>query len=73
VKCIHNQKYQEGLVYLEEAEKLLEFAANCGKTIDRTLIISTLHNEAAAYQKLWELEKTSNYLEAIIYNMNTYI
>lgn len=25
------------------------------------------------YQRLWELEKASNYLEAIIFNMNAYI
>jgi hypothetical protein len=67
------EKYQEALIYLQEAEKLLEFAASCGKTIDRGLIIFTLQNEACIYQRLWELEKASNYLEAIIFNMNGYM
>lgn len=41
---INNEDYTDGLVYLQEAEKLLEYAASCGKTIDRILIISTLQN-----------------------------
>lgn len=32
-----------------------------------------LHNEACCYQKLWELEKCSNYLEALIFNLNYYL
>ena len=70
---INNEDYSEALVYLQEAEKLLQYAASCGKTIDRILITSTLQNEACAYQRLWELEKSSNYMEAIIYNMNAYL
>lgn len=61
------------LVYLQEGEKILEYAASCGKTIDRSIIISTLQNEACVYQRLWDLEKASNYLEAIIFNMNAYL
>ena len=41
---------------------MLEFAANCGKAIDRIIIIYTLHNQACGYQGLWEFEKTSSYL-----------
>ena len=73
INYILNEEYKEALVYLQEAEKLLEYGASCGKTIDRQLIISTLQNEACAYQKRWELEKSSNYMEAIIYNMNSYL
>ena len=32
-----------------------------------------LHNAACAYQKVWELEECSNYLEALIYNINIYM
>lgn len=44
IACILKGCYLEGLIYLQEAEKMLEFAANCGKTIDRILIIFTLQN-----------------------------
>lgn len=53
VDNIGGEDYERALVYLQEGEKILEYAASCGKTIDRFLIISTLHNEACAYQKLW--------------------
>jgi hypothetical protein len=32
------------LIYLAEAERLLEYGASCGKAIDRSLILCTLHN-----------------------------
>ena len=35
---------QEALIYLAEAERVLEYAASCGKNIDRNLIICVLHN-----------------------------
>jgi hypothetical protein len=72
--CIHIQKlqYTEALIYLTEAEKVLEYAASCGKTIERKLIITTLNNEASLYQKAWELEKAESYLEAIIYNISSF-
>ena len=54
-RCILEGKQEQALVYLEEAEKILEYSASCGKTIDRFIIINTLQNEAAAYQRLWEL------------------
>ena len=53
-----------------QAEKILEYGASCGKNIDRTLIMSVLHNEAYGYQRMWDLNKCSNYLEALIYNIN---
>ena len=56
-----------------EAEKVLEYVANCGKNIDRNLIVCVLHNEACCYQKLWELEKCSDYLEALIYNVECHL
>ena len=70
---IQDNNYQEALAYLTQAEQILEYAASCGKNIDRQLIISVLHNEACANQKSWELINCSNYLEALIYNMNEYL
>ena len=49
------EKPREGLVYLGEAEKILEYGASCGKNIDRNIIVCILHNEACCYQRLWEL------------------
>lgn len=57
-------------MYLNEAEKILEYVANRGKAINRNLIIAILHNEAVCYQQQWDLERCSNYIEALIYNIN---
>ena len=51
----------------------LEYAASCGRTIDRTLILATLHNLACVYQRIWELEKSADYIEGIIYNISTFL
>lgn len=56
---------------MQQAERILEFVASCGRTIDRVFITTTLKNEACAYQRLWDLEKASDYMEAILYNMKT--
>ena len=32
--------------------------------------MSVLHNEAYGFQRLWELNKCSNYIEALIFNIN---
>ena len=69
VNLINLERENEALTYLLEAERILEYAASCGKTIDRVLITATLQNEACAYQRLWDLEKSSDYMEAIIYNI----
>jgi hypothetical protein len=49
----------------------MQYGACCGKIIDRNLIICVLHNEAAAYQRIWALDKCSKYIEAAIYNIET--
>ena len=54
---------------LNEAERILEYAASCGKNIDRKLIICVLNNQACFYQKMWLLEKACTYIEATILNM----
>ena len=61
------------MAYLEEAEKILQYAAGCGRTIDRSLIIATLHNQATVYQRMWELIRSADYIEAIIFNINTFL
>ena len=55
---------------MAEAERVLEYAASCGKSIDRALILTVLHNEACCYQRLYDLSKLSTYLEALLYNIN---
>jgi hypothetical protein len=69
---INIERAKEALIYLNEAEKILEYAASCGKTIEKYIIISVLHNIACCYQKTWELDKCSQYLEALIFNFNSF-
>lgn len=69
---INIERAKEALIYLNEAEKILEYAASCGKTIEKYIIISVLHNIACCYQETWELEKCSQYLEALIFNFNSF-
>ena len=57
-------------MYLVEAEKILEKAGEMELDVEKKLVILTLHNLACAYQRNWELEVCSNYLEALIYNLN---
>jgi hypothetical protein len=52
---------------------VLEYAAGCGTTIDRALIVVTLHNQATVYQRIWELVRSADYIEAIIYNVTTFL
>lgn len=47
--------YEQALLYLAEAEKLLEYAASCGRALDREVILKVLKNEAMVYQKTWDL------------------
>jgi hypothetical protein len=72
VHYVSSEEHKEAVIYFNECEKILEYAASCGKTIDRSIIVVTLHNQACVNQKLWDLEKSANYLEAIIYNINFY-
>ncbi|CAD8184074.1 unnamed protein product [Paramecium pentaurelia] len=66
---IKQQKYKEALKLLQQSEQMLEFAASCGRVIDRNLIIIILYNQACAYQCQWVLDKCSKYLDGVIYNM----
>ena len=51
----------------------MEYAASSGKNITKELIITILHNQASIYQKLWELNNCSDYLEGIIFNYENFI
>ena len=73
VSLIEEEKYDEAIVYLAEAEKALEYAANCGKTIDRILITTTLRNLSCIYQRLWELPVCLDYVEALVINLACYL
>ncbi|KAM3136860.1 hypothetical protein pb186bvf_011119 [Paramecium bursaria] len=75
---IKQQKHKDAIKYLQQAEQMLEvflflnqiqFAASCGRIIDRNLIVVILYNQACAYQCQWVLEKCSKYLDGVIYNM----
>ncbi|CAD8170855.1 unnamed protein product [Paramecium octaurelia] len=63
------QKFKEAMKLLQQSEQMLEYAASCGKTIDKNLIIVVLYNQACGYQCQWVLDKCSKYLSGVIYNM----
>jgi hypothetical protein len=63
----------EALVYLAEAERVLEYGASCGKTIDRNMIICTLHNEACCYYKEADLVTAARYIEGVIFNLKSHL
>lgn len=70
---INEDLIAEALVYLQEAERVLEYGASCGKTIDRNIIIATLHNEACCYYKEAELATAAKYIEAVIFNLKSQV
>ena len=59
---INSQQHDEALVYLSEAERILEYGASCGKSIDRNLIICVLHNESCSHYREGDLNKASSYI-----------
>ena len=67
---------QEGLherakSFLETAEKILESAASSGRIVDHCLVTSVLHNLACYHQLTWKLDCCANYLEALLFNLNS--
>ena len=66
-------EFESALIHLANSEKVLEYGANCGKIIDRKLIITVLHNEAFCYQRIGERLKALKYIEAINYNLRSHI
>ena len=63
----------QALLLFQQCETTLEYAAGCGKTIDRNLILTVLNNEAAAYQRSQQPGRAASYVEAIIYNLNLFL
>ena len=62
VVSLESHQYQQALLQLGNAEKLLEYAAGSGKAIERDLIICILHNIATAHQRLLQLDKCIRYV-----------
>ena len=65
--------FVEALIYFEEAEKLLEYAASCGKSLDRDIILTILNNKAFIFRNSWNLDQSLRYVEAIIFNLKEFI
>ena len=68
-----DHKLDEGMIYFSEAERDLEYVASCGNNIDRVLITTTLKNKASVHQKLWELAPSSDYMEALLFHLQSYL
>jgi hypothetical protein len=67
---IANCSYDSAIVYLGEAERNLEYAANCGMSIDRILITTTLKNMGCGCQRRGDLSACYTYIEALIFNLS---
>ena len=59
IKRLEGECFEEALIRLQEADSILNFAVNCGKTISKALITTILHNRACAYQGLYKLKELS--------------
>jgi len=70
VQDIQSGNCDAGLQMLERLKKVLEFAAETGRPLDRNMIIVCLYNTACAYQMGWVLEKCAEYIDAVIYNLD---
>jgi len=55
IENLENDQPDEALVYLIEAEKILEKAGENTIDVEKKLVILTLHNLACCHQKNWEL------------------
>lgn len=64
--------YKSAAVYLKKSEELLEAIMTQGGEVHHAEVLVTLHNLAFCYQKLGDLVKSAAYLEACIYNINTF-
>ncbi len=72
-RLITEEFTEEAMVYLSEAERILEYGASCGKSIDRNIIVTTLHNEACCYYKEADLPTAAKYLEGLIFNLKAHL
>ncbi|CAD8108515.1 unnamed protein product [Paramecium sonneborni] len=61
------------LEILEQALGLLQYNADCGKIIDRNLIVTIIYNLAGVNQALCNLDKAAQYLEGTVFNLQEMI
>ena len=61
-------KTLSALAYLKQTEEILEILSSQGKPTRIEIIQVTLNNIAACYQRLGDMEKCTDYLEACSYN-----
>ncbi|CAD8152600.1 unnamed protein product [Paramecium octaurelia] len=63
----------QALELLERALSLLQYYADCGKIIDRNLIVTIIYNLAGVNQALCNLDKAAQYLEGTVFNLQEMI
>ena len=51
ISLIEEDKYHQAGLYLDEAERILEYAAGCGRTLERSVITTVLNNQACLLQR----------------------
>lgn len=68
----NKHEYKSAIVFLKKSEELLEAMMTQGGSIKHDEVLLTLHNLAFCYQKLGDLPKSAAYLEACVYNANTF-
>ena len=73
IEKVLEQQLDEAMVYFSEAERDLEYMASCGDDINRVLITTTLKNKASVHQRLWELAPSSDYMEALLFHLQSYL
>ena len=71
VACIQSHQYQPALLYLESAQQLLQSSTEKGEPADPQIIQCVLQNQACCFQNMWQLEQCSNYIQALIFNLNS--
>jgi hypothetical protein len=77
ISALHNEanahisqsNFKNASVYLKKCEEILETLMTQGVEIHHGQVLVTLHNLALCFQQLNDLNKTSAYIEACIYNV----
>ena len=68
IKKMQCEGFDDALNKLSEADQILDYAVNSGKTINKALIKTILHNKACVFQGSYDLPQLNRHLEAILYN-----
>ena len=55
---------------MDKAEKMINFAISNGKTINKALLITVLHNKACAFEGIYDLSSLSKQLNTLVKNLN---